>query len=339
VISEETVTEPIIQFILSALAIVFAGTFLARASDAIAELTKLGRLLAGSILLAGATSLPELLVDLSAIRNGMPDLAVGDLFGSSLMNLLILALADLLHRNPRTMFSRAGAQHALSAAMSINVTALAAVAVFLGPQLHGIGVGEIGIGVLTIGGVYILGLRLVYYDQQNRPQTIDTSAAPSQRQALARAFSMYFACALVIFIAAPFMAESAGAIAEMTGLGKTFIGSTLVAFCTSLPELVSTIAAVRMGAFDLAVGNIFGSNSFNMILLVPLDWLHPGNLLGSISRSHVLTALGVILATSVAVMGQLYHEEKRKKIIEPDALAIIAVVIGALYVLYWVGGT
>jgi cation:H+ antiporter len=135
------------------------------------------------------------------------------------------------------------------------------------------------------------------------------------------------------------MAESAGAIAEMTGLGKTFIGSTLVAFCTSLPELVSTIAAVRMGAFDLAVGNIFGSNSFNMILLVPLDWLHPGNLLGSISRSHVLTALGVILATSVAVMGQLYHEEKRKKIIEPDALAIIAVVIGALYVLYWVGGT
>jgi cation:H+ antiporter len=312
VISEETVTEPIIQFILSALAIVFAGTFLARASDAIAELTKLGRLLAGSILLAGATSLPELLVDLSAIRNGMPDLAVGDLFGSSLMNLLILALADLLHRNPRKMFSRAGAQHALSAAMSINVTALAAVAVFLGPQLHGIGVGEIGIGVLTIGGVYILGLRLVYYDQQNRPQTIDTSAAPSQRQALARAFSMYFACALVIFIAAPFMAESAGAIAEMTGLGKTFIGSTLVAFCTSLPELVSTIAAVR---------------------------IHPGNLLGSISRSHVLTALGVILATSVAVMGQLYHEEKRKKIIEPDALAIIAVVIGALYVLYWVGGT
>lgn len=326
-----------IQFLLSAMAVVLAGIFLARTSDRIAELTRMGRLLAGSILLAGATSLPELLVDVSAIRKGMPDLAVGDLLGSSLMNLLILGVADLIHQNPRKMFSRVGAQHALAAVMSINMTTLAAIAIFLGPQLLSLGVGEIGLGPLMIGAVYILGLRLVYYDQRMSKQGSEETTTTARRRELAQAFSVYLASALVIFIAAPFMAAAAGEIADMTGLGKTFIGSTLVAFCTSLPELVSTIAAVRMGAFDLAVGNIFGSNSFNMILLIPLDWVQPGNLLGSVSRSHVLTALAVILATSVAVMGQLYHEEKRRKLMEPDAAAVIAVVLGALYVLYWIG--
>ena len=332
-------TEPIIQFILSAAAIVVAGVFLVRSSDSIAEMTNLGRLFAGSILLAGATSLPELMVDISAIRNGMPDLAVGDLMGSSLMNLLILGIADLFHRDSRKMFSRAGAQHALSAAISIIVTTLAAVAIFLGPQLLQLNFGGIGIGPLAIGGVYILGLRLVYYDQKTIVKRADEKFTnPSKRRALSRALSIYLLSALAIFIAAPFLADAAGKIADSSGLGKTFVGSTLVAFCTSLPEVVSTMTALRIGAFDLAVGNIFGSNAFNMLLLIPLDWFHSGNLLGGIAQNHVLTALAVILATSVALMGQLYHEEKRKTFIEPDAVAVIAIVIGAIGLLYWMTG-
>ena len=329
--------EALIQFALSASAIVFAGVFLVKSSDSIGELTKLGRLFAGSIFLAGATSLPELLVDVSAIRKGMPDLAVGDLLGSSLMNLLILAVADLLHRNPNKMFSRAGAQHALSAAISINMTVLACIAIFLGPQLGEFGLGEIGLGPIAIGVAYIFGLRLVYYNQHPSAQAIGPASGPNRRRELARALSIYAGSALVIFVAAPFLAEAAGEIAEISGLGKTFIGTTLVAFCTSLPEIVSTVVAVRMGAFDLAVGNIFGSNAFNMILMIPLDLIHEGNLLGVVSRTHVLTGLSVILATSVAVMGQLYQAEKRKKFIEPDAFTVIGIVIGTLLILYWLG--
>ena len=132
-----------------------------------------------------------------------------------------------------------------------------------------------------------------------------------------------FGCVRQHAVIAP--AIAAGKIADLTGLGKTFIGSTLVAFSTSLPELVSTIAAVRMGAFDLAVGNIFGSNSFNMLFLLPVDFSPPCPFLASVSRLHILTALATIMATSVAVMGQLYQVEKRKKIIEPDAFAIIGI--------------
>lgn len=329
-------TGTLIQFFLSATVITIAGIFLAKSSEKIGRLTNIGSLFAGIVLLAGATSLPELLVDLSAVQKEMPDLAVGDLLGSSLMNLLILAVADLIHKNTRKIFSRASAQHALSAAISINMTVLTCVFIFLGPFLVDFNIGDVGLGPIAIGISYILGLRLVYRDQGvNAPE--NAPKAENKKNALPRAIFIYLLAASAIFVAAPFLAESAGKIATLTGVGDTFIGSTLVALCTSLPELVSTITAVRMGSFDLAVGNIFGSNSFNMILLIPLDFVFAGNLLAAITQTHILTALAVILATSVTVMGQLYQVEKRKKFIEPDALTVIAIVLAALALIFKLG--
>jgi len=334
-VEEGPVFPVIVQFTLSATAIVIAGIFLSKAADSIAESTRLGRLLVGSVLLAGATSLPELFVDISAIQKGMPDLAVGDLMGSSLANLLILAIADLFHRKKNSMFSREGAIHALSGAMSINLAALAGGAIFIGDRLSAFDVGPIGIGPLAMAGTYLLGLRLVYFDQRIRSGEVEKKRFfAKQNRALAKELSIFLAGALVILVSAPFLAEAAGKIANLLGVGETFIGSTLVALSTSLPEAVSTLAAVRMGAIDLAIGNIYGSNAFNMVLLVPLDLFHEGSLLASVSRAHLLTCLAVILATSVAVMGQLYQVESRKRFIEPDAFAIIGIVVGALFLLF-----
>jgi cation:H+ antiporter len=119
----------ILQFLVAAAVIVAAGTFLSRFADVIAELTGLGRLLIGSILLAGATSLPELSVDISAARMGLPDVAVGDLMGSSLMNLLILGLIDLLPGSRGRALSRISSAHALPGALGIVLTALAGTAI------------------------------------------------------------------------------------------------------------------------------------------------------------------------------------------------------------------
>ena len=87
----------------------------------------------------------------------------------------------------------------------------------------------------------------------------------------------------MIFLAGPRLAHVAGQLADLSGLGKTFVGTTLVALCTSLPELVASITALRMKSFDLVIGNVFGSNAFNMILFVPLDAAHPGSLFADIS--------------------------------------------------------
>lgn len=328
-------TTTLIQFLLAATAVVIAGVALTRCADAIAELTKLGRVLVGSIFLASATSLPELSVDINAVRMGLADIAAGDLFGSSLFNLLILALADLMTSSRGRMLSRASAAHALSATASISLTALAGIAIFVGGQVGAIGIGGMGAGTLAILCAYLLGVRLVYFDQRHAVENLPGAAAqPETKLTLRTAIIGFAAAAAAILVAAPFVAEAAGRLAILTGLGNTFVGTTLVAFSTSLPELAATLAAVHMKAFDLALGNIFGSNSFNMILLVPLDLAHPGPLLADLSQTHVLTALAVIMATAIAVLGQLYQVEKRKRFVEPDAALVIAIVLGSLALLY-----
>uniref|UniRef100_A0A7C2JWS2 Sodium:calcium antiporter n=1 Tax=Schlesneria paludicola TaxID=360056 RepID=A0A7C2JWS2_9PLAN len=334
-------TAALVQFAVSAAIIVFAGTYLARYADQIAERTGFGRLLVGSILLAGATSLPELTVDLSAVRMGMPDLAVGDLLGSSLFNLLILAILDLLSNTRGRMFSREAAGHALSGNVSAALTAMVALCLLAAPvtaSREWLGV-SYGLWFVVLG--YALGVRMVFFDQQMATEAAAAveMMAPEEGQirSLGRPATGFALAALAIIIAGPYLSDAAGKIADASGLGKTFVGTTLVAFSTSLPELVSSLAALRLGSQDLAIGNIFGSNAFNMILLAPLDLMHPGPLLSAVSAGHSVTALGAITATLIVVLGQLYHVERRQVIIEPDAWLVLIVIFGVLGIVYRLG--
>ncbi len=326
------------QFAVCALVIVVAGTFLSKFADAIAELTGLGRLLVGSVLLAGATSLPELTVDISAVRLGAADLAVGDLLGSSLMNLLILAILDLTHHSRGRMLSRQAAAHALAGSLAIALTALVGVGLLTSKVLAPYALLGVGPTLCLVVVGYILGVRLVYLDQRMAVRTAAELGHGEEHKpamSLTVALAGFGVCAATILIAGPFLAHAADALAKQTGLGGTFVGTTLVAFSTSLPELVASLAALRMGALDLAIGNVFGSNAFNMILLAPLDLVHPGSLLASVSTGHAVTCLAVILAMQVTVMGQLYHAESRTRLIEPDALLVILIVTGALVLVYY----
>jgi cation:H+ antiporter len=330
---------PLVQFLVCAIVIIVAGTYLSRFADAIAELTGLGRLLIGSVLLAGATSLPELTVDISAIRLGAADLAVGDLLGSSLMNLFILALLDLSRHSRGRMLSKQAAAHALSGSMSAALTCLAALGVLNGKWLGPYAVFGVSPACYLIGVAYLFGVRLVYLDQRMALRTAtEQSPTPHSSQpgtTLGKALAGFAVCAGAILLAGPFLAHAADELATKSGLGGTFVGTTLVAFSTSLPELVSSFAALRLGAHDLAIGNVFGSNTFNMILLVPLDVMHPGPLLAAVSANHAITAVAAVLATQVAVMGQLYQAEKRVMFVDPDATIVILIVLGALALVYF----
>jgi cation:H+ antiporter len=108
-----------------------------------------------------------------------------------------------------------------------------------------------------------------------------------------------------------------------------------VALATSLPELVSCIAAARIGAINLAIGNVFGSNTFNLLLLIPLDVAHPGPIIAAIEPIHLLTCLFVVLITSIVIIGQLYRVESRILLIEPDALLVLLLVTASLVLIYY----
>jgi cation:H+ antiporter len=269
----------------------------------------------------------------------LADLAVGDLLGSCLMNLLILAVLDLSHHARGKMFSRQGAAHALSGSVSAGLAALVALGILTAKPFEPHAVLGIAPAIMILTIAYLLGVRLVYLDQRVSIRTaLDVPGATLPGVppiSLARAIFSFAACAVAILLAGPYLAAAAGELAERTALGNSFVGTTLVAFCTSLPELVSMLAAVKMGAIDLAIGNAFGSNAFNMLLLLPLNIVHGPSLLADISPRHAITCIAAVLATQVAIMGQLYQSESRIRIIEPDAWLVILTVVGALALVYY----
>lgn len=335
-------TASIIQFILSAAVIIVAGAALSHFGDIIAKRTGLGGMLVGGLLLAGATSLPELAVDINVIRLGAPDLAVGDLLGSSLFNLLILAVFDLTRYSHGRMLSRESAAHALSASVAIAMTATAAIFIHLGPQLESVVFLRLGPGPLVLVGIYALGFRLMTHSRNKSQSPSRKEPVPEVpflgKVSLRFAATGFGVAAAAILAAGPFLAKAADTLAEESGLGGTFFGSTFVALCTSLPEVAATFTAVRLGALDMALGNLMGSNAMNMMMLLILDLADEGSLLSAVAPIHVYTALCVIVVTTVVVLGQLYRVEKKKPFLEPDALLAIFLILCSLTGLYFVKG-
>jgi cation:H+ antiporter len=142
----------------------------------------------------------------------------------------------------------------------------------------------------------------------------------------------------VLVIVAPFLVSSSADIAEITGMGTGFVGIVLVGMVTSLPEMVTTISAARIGAYDLAVGNLFGSNVFNMFALGLTDlFLTSGRFLGAIDRDFAVAGMLGLILTSLGLLGNLARLERRLLFIELDALLLILVYFGGLWVLYTLG--
>ncbi|HXF94446.1 MAG TPA: hypothetical protein VNK46_16975 [Nitrospiraceae bacterium] len=329
-------------FALSAVTIVIAGTKLSQYGDRIAELTGLGRLWIGVLLMAAATSLPEVFTTMSASLLKAPDLAAGDLFGAGMSNMLTLGLIDLLHRKKR-VWQQAAFEHTLVASLAMVLTGLAAFLVLLRPDIEHAGIGLSSVLLLMI---YVLGMRVVFRQEdvkrRQREQEAVVEAAvlaadgPVGRRAALRWASAGFAvAALALLVAAPILAGSAREIAEQTGVSATYIGTSLVAITTSLPELVTSLAAVRLGAFDLAVGNLFGSNAFNMAAFFFADAaFREGPLLSAVDPAHALTALWSILLMNIGLMGIMYRVEKRYLLIEPDSMAMIVGYFLGLWLLF-----
>jgi cation:H+ antiporter len=279
-------------------------------------------------ILAAVTSLPELSVDLEALRLNSPNLAVGDLFGSCLFNLMILAIADLIHKRSEGLFSYSSKYHAIAAIVSINIVTITSFILMIEKYFKLYTIGHISILSFLILGAYFLGLRIIYKNQK-KLMMLDKKKSEiklvENYLGRARAIVGFILCAICIFLIAPFLSQSAKKMAMEFGVSETFVGTSLIALSTSFPELVTTLAAVRMRSFDLAIGNIFGSNALNMLLIFVLDFFDKPSLLSQVSMSHLFTAFGVIMATSVAAIGQLNQIEGKWKFFEADAWSVLII--------------
>ena len=318
-----------LQFLLSAAAIVAAAVKLAEYGDVIAVRTRLGGMFIGTLLLAGATSLPELLAAVNAANAGLPNLAAGSMLGSNLFNMLMLAILDLSFQRVRIL-RQVAMSHALTASLGTLLIGVAAFAILGGLDVK---LGWIGIDSLLIMLIYVGGARLI----QNQGGTPPTELPADARGVppLWKALVGFALATTVLIIAAPWLVYTSGQIAAITGLSAGFIGASLLAITTSLPEMVATFAAVRARAYDLAIGNLFGSNVFNMFALGLTDVFYTqGRFLGDIDPSFAVLALLGLILTSLGLIGNLARVERRILFVEVDALLILLGYIFALWYTY-----
>jgi cation:H+ antiporter len=243
--------------------------------------------------------------------------------------MLIFAVLSLFYAR-RRILHLVSVDHALIGTLAVALTALAGAAVTSGGWGR---VGHVGTETLLLAGLYLLGMRAVFISTYTAPPE-QLALGETSASLLRRGLVGFALAALGLLITAPLLVVSAEAVAIESGLSQTFVGTLLVGLTTSFPELSATIAAVRLGAFDLAIGNIFGSNAFNMCLLLAMDVVYlKGPLLADVSPANALVAHLAVLSLSIGVLAVLARAGRHTAIAQVDSILIIGVYAGSVWLL------
>jgi cation:H+ antiporter len=300
----------LIQFTVCAVLIARAGYMLSRSAHALAEAHGWGRGWVGLALLATVTSLPELTSGISAVAFvDAPNLAVGNALGACVANLLFLVVVDALQRH-QPMYREASATHLLSAAFGVVMLGFVALSLLTGTRapalLH------VGIYSPMLLALYLLALKGVHaHERQTMAAgTVTRSPVPAgQTRDQWRRFGL---AAGVVLTAGSWLPKVADGLATTLGLSRSFVGTVLMSVVTTLPEMAVTLGALRLGALDMAIGNLLGSNLFNVMILAVDDVFYVrGPLLADAASVHAGTAVTALVMTGLVIIGLVMRPQGR----------------------------
>lgn len=301
------------QYGLCVLAIGIAGVKLTDYGDSIADKTGMGGSWVGLVLIATVTSLPELAAGITASTVALlPDIAAGDVYGSCVYNLVLLAVLDLFSRR-QPVLARVQRQHVMSAGFGILLISISALSLLAAQAgLSGIAA-HLSWGTPAIVLVYAMAIRTLHRFQEEEieefaEQEPDRYAEHSLRWVAIR-YGLAAAVVVAAGIALPFVSED---LAVVMNWNQSFTGTLFTALSTSLPELVVTLAALRIGAVDMAAGNVLGSNMFNILVLAVDDLVYTqGSFYADISMSHLVSAFTAVAMTGIVVTA-IYHRPRTR---------------------------
>lgn len=324
-------------FFVCAIIIFFAGQRLSLYGEIIAEKTGMGKAWIGLILMSAVTSLPELMVGVSSITIvHSPDLAVGDILGSCAFNLCILSFMDVIAPKDRPILAGVSKSQFLAGAFGIILLSIVGLNLFLNFDFQFIPFAGLLTFVLFL--VYLVSVRTIFiYQKKNTNISLSEQFESECHLSLKEVLVRYSFFAVIIIIAALALPTLAESIAVQAGLGNSFMGTLFLAISTSLPEIAVSFAAVRMGSIDMAVGNLFGSNLFNMLILFIDDVLYVnGNLLKDASEVHLVTVFFVVMMTSVAMIGFIFPSTYKRFKLAWDTALILVLFILNMFLLYFI---
>jgi len=337
---------PFEQFPLAANAAIFAvaaafvwlaGTRLAVYVDGIATATGTGQAFIGMLLLGGITSLPEIATVTSASWTGSASLAVNNLLGSAAANVLLLAVADAVLGHDALTSVVAKPSTLLQGTLGMMLLGMVAAAVVAGDILvFGVGAWSAALLAACIGALWLSS------DYESRHvwtaatrDGVDKDEPETPEQPLRTLALKTAAAAAVILVAGFFLAQTGDAIAKQSGLGAGLVGLVLMAFATSLPEISSIVSALRLHRYEMAVGDIFGTNLFNIALLFIADLSYGGGpVLSEAGAFEAVAGLLALLLTGVFVLGLLERRDRTVLRMGYDSLAALVLYAAGLAVLY-----
>lgn len=301
-----------LQFAACLLAIGMAGPVIVRSGETIARLTGLSFSWAGLILLATATSLPELFTGVSSVSlANAPNIAMGDALGSCIFNLVMLVLLDALCRE-EPIWRRSEQGHILTAGFGVIVIGLVGALLMVAREGFDFVIGHVSIYTPFLILLYLVAMRSAFFYGQ-RAQAASPAVEPGEAAIpLRRAVLRYCLAAAVIGGAGTYLPFVGLEVADTMGWKTSFVGTLFIAAATSLPELIVTVSALRMGSADMAIGNLLGSNLFAMLVIAIDDLAYtPGSLFAAASPTHAVTAFAGSIMTGICIVGLLYRPRNR----------------------------
>ncbi len=325
-------------FLLAAALILVFGVQMTRVAARIAETSRLGETLMGALLLGAATSLPEVATSLTAALDGHPDLAVGNAVGSVAGQTAFLAVADMAYRRANLEHAAASAENLLLAAFLIVMLAF----VTLGLALPAAALGAFHpISVLMLLA-YLLGMRMVsrvherpmWLPRRTRETCEDREPGRGNAASPASLWSRFALAAAITAFGGWLLARSAVPISVHTGLSETLVGGLFTGLAGAMPELVTAVAAVRMGALSLAVGDVLGGNCFDVVIVAFADFAYrDGSVYGALGPQQGFLVGLTILLTAILLMGMLYRERHGIANIGLESILLLLFYVGGMLLL------
>jgi len=326
-----------LKFLVSASVIVVAGVRLTKYADILGDRLNIGKVWVGIVVLGLITSLPEAVSALTAtLLLNAPDLAVGNLFGSNNFNPLLIVVMDLVYRQGSvTDQIPLNKSHLYSAGFSICLSLIVMAEIYFRTYYPMPNVGGLSVGTLLIFVVYISGMRKLAVMGDNVEAVVQDPNEEKHRVTMGSVYLNLAMCAVLVVVSAIWLANICNTIAEVTGLGGTFVGSIFLALVTSLPEMVVSISALKLGQFDLAIGNIFGSNMTNTFIVFLTDLFYRGKLLlGVVSQAHLVTIGLSVILSAILIVGLKTKNKKTLFCLGWDSIVLLTLFIVGTYFMY-----
>ena len=334
----------LILFLAAALGVWIAGTRLASYADEISDRKRIGQALVGLIFLASATSLPEVVTTTTAAIAGEAKLLLNNIFGGFPMQTAILAVADVFAGAAAITYYPRKPTPILEGCLLILLLGLVNAIVLFGDTAL---VWQIGYGSCSVALAYVLAIAMLrQYDEKEAWLAIEIPAEPDEapvypwrakleKLPYRRLLLRFAAASGLILVCGVVLVYASEALAAQTGLGSSFIGATLLAATTSLPEVSTTIIAVRLRAYTMALSNIFGSNLIMIILLLPADILYrPGPILAETDATAMFAIASGIIVTVIYVIGLVVRSHRTIGRIGIDSVLVMAIYLATLVVFY-----